>query len=222
MRKDILMDLENGDIKIRKYPPNLYLNVEWDTDLNTVGVGDVVYGICQLPRNMLLEDINGDIGINIPPAGVPNAIKISFIFDEATNRYPFFGFVPIILDTFGNEVTGNMLMGISESLRFRMKFEQTVIQSGLGNLILSPDIITDLSVGESIGQNEFLLLTADVGSIYKYPLTGVGIGKYLNGNIRTSDLPQKIQSQFEIDGMYVSSIKYNEETSEIITNTTEK
>jgi len=139
-----------------------------------------------------------------------------------TNRYPFVGFVPILLDVFGNEITGNMLMNISENSKFRMKFEPTVIQSGLGNLILSSDTITDLSVGESMGQNEFLLLTADVGSIYQYPLTGVGIGKYLNGNIRTSDLPQKIQSQFEIDGMHVSSIKYNEETSEITTNTTEK
>lgn len=73
----------------------------------------------------------------------------------------------------------------------------------------------DLSIVRAIDQNEFFLLIASPGSIAHNPITGVGIVSYLNSDIMSSGLSEKILEEFDLDGMIVQSATLDEETGQI-------
>lgn len=74
----------------------------------------------------------------------------------------------------------------------------------------------DFTVGESTRQHQQLLLIAEPGNIMQHPETGVGTASFLNDE--RDGMATEIRSQFEKDGMKVSSLHVNGEKIEIEAN----
>jgi len=82
------------------------------------------------------------------------------------------------------------------------------------DLLLSPDFDLmiangDFANGESSAQNQHLLLITEAGSLKSQPSTGVGIGSFINDDQATETLKKKIQQEYELDGLSISSLKVN-------------
>lgn len=74
---------------------------------------------------------------------------------------------------------------------------------------------TDMRIGSALTQNKNLLLLSRMGSLYQYPLTGVGLVEYLNSNMQNARLAEKLQSEFLNDGMVVIDATIDSETGEL-------
>lgn len=83
------------------------------------------------------------------------------------------------------------------------------------SIIITDGYERDLDIVRAIDQNEFFLLIASPGSIAHNPITGVGLVSYLNSDIMSSGLAEKINEEFDLDGMIVKSATLDEETGEI-------
>lgn len=68
-------------------------------------------------------------------------------------------------------------------------------------------ITSGLVVGNSVYQQQTLLLVANKGEIKDRPLTGVGLNSFLLDDVGNDALFQEVSSQFSDDGMRVFSAK---------------
>lgn len=91
-----------------------------------------------------------------------------------------------------------------------------------GNLLLYSADETDFIIKPSLEQTKVFLLKATVGNLYQYPTTGVGLISYLHGNFENSNLPGKLQQEFEADGMIIKNAYMDSETGELLLDVTEK
>jgi hypothetical protein len=63
----------------------------------------------------------------------------------------------------------------------------------------------DFVVGESTAQHKQHLIVSYPGEFRQYPIVGVGIGKYLNGE-NLEGLSAELRRQFELDGLNIDSL----------------
>jgi hypothetical protein len=66
----------------------------------------------------------------------------------------------------------------------------------------------DLNVGDCEQQNKELLLLCEKGSLKQYPITGVGLITYLEGEDYAAML-REIRNQFIADGMTVNALNFD-------------
>ena len=66
----------------------------------------------------------------------------------------------------------------------------------------------DFAVGESTAQHEKLLIVSNKGEWRQYPISGVGIGRYVNDEAPGS-LITAINTELKNDGMTVNSLRVN-------------
>lgn len=71
-------------------------------------------------------------------------------------------------------------------------------------------IVSGLRIGDSVYQQQTLLLVANKGEIKHSPLVGVGLNSFLLDDGSNDELYQEIGSQFRRDGMTVRSISFTD------------
>ena len=71
-------------------------------------------------------------------------------------------------------------------------------------------IVSGLKIGDSVYQQQTLLLVANKGEIKHSPLVGVGLNNFLLDDSSNDELYQEIGSQFRRDGMTVRSISFTD------------
>lgn len=74
---------------------------------------------------------------------------------------------------------------------------------------------TDIAIGFSDDQSAQLLSLCAPGNYYRYPLTGVGVTRYLNRVIEHSDLHKVLQEQFEEDQRPVREAIFDNESGKL-------
>lgn len=91
-----------------------------------------------------------------------------------------------------------------------------------GKLLLYSANETDFIIKPSLEQTKVFLLKAAAGNLYQHPTTGVGLIRYLHGNFENSNLPGKLQQEFEADGMIIKNAYMDSETGELLLDVDEK
>lgn len=91
-----------------------------------------------------------------------------------------------------------------------------------GKLLLYSANETDFIIKPSLEQTKVFLLKSAAGNLYQHPTTGVGLIRYLHGNFENSNLPGKLQQEFEADGMIIRNAYMNSETGELLLDAEEK
>lgn len=66
----------------------------------------------------------------------------------------------------------------------------------------------DVFVSECTKQNQKLLIITEKGSLKHEPTAGVGVLSWILDELDSNDLKKEIQSEFEEDGMTVSSLEF--------------
>jgi hypothetical protein len=69
-------------------------------------------------------------------------------------------------------------------------------------------IVSGLKIGDSVYQQQTLLLVTGKGEWKDKPLTGVGINTFLLDDANNDELYQEVRAQFVGDGMTVRSIEF--------------
>lgn len=209
MRTDIPIDYNTGELILRKQPSHFSANFTW------TGEDDYfVYGRCELQNKINIQHLQEGIGAIIPWNSKYKKVKISFwVKDGSNNTHPILNTRNsssyfILQKVNGEELYASELPTISDKQTFSLML--------VNNAAYIYDMYSyDLEICESLEQNKMFLLQCYEGNLYQYPTTGVGLPEYLNGNIQSSLLSEKIKQEFNQDGMYVESASINSDTGEI-------
>ena len=101
----------------------------------------------------------------------------------------------------------SQLLTISES-DFYFQFDGGVAK-------LYSALESDLHIVKADRQNSNMLLACVPSNNYRYPLTGVGLVRWTNGNMDYTHLAERIESEFSDDGISVNSASFDYDTKQL-------
>lgn len=105
-------------------------------------------------------------------------------------------------------VYASELPSISEDSFFVM------LKDGIAQLYASSQ--SDFNVIKAGRQNANCLLACFPGGNYRYPLTGVGLARWVNSNnVESTSLTKVLQDEFSADGVTIRNAAYNYETKQM-------
>lgn len=211
MRTDIAINYDTGDLILKKNIPQFTADFTW---LDEKEDDYYVYGECTFRYGMTEEHLVNGVGIYIPQNNKFKKIKLSFkVIDNSNNTYYLLNSsnkkdMFEALDRDDKPIYASYLPLISEGFSYRATMKDNTIY-------ISDMYSYDLSITESMEQNKMFLLKCNTANLYSFPTTGVGLINYMNGNISSSDLGEKIKEEYNRDGMYVENASINSETGEV-------
>lgn len=167
--------------------------------------------------------LNGDSGVHVHIPYIPEykELKVRFFSDKGngensylTNQSDNSVWFPVLTPDMG-AVYLSAFRIINERNNFRLMPHEGVL------LLYSADE-TDFIIKPSLEQTKVFLLKASAGNLYQHPTTGVGLIRYLHGNFENSNLPAKLQSEFQADGMVIKNAYMDSYTGELLLDVEEK
>ena len=216
MRKDIEIHINTGDIVIKPQNKVKLRPFSWVT--NESGLSRYIYGEIQvpgsIPENII---INNGISFTIPytPKYKEFYIRIRRVFNEDMSSFiqnPVNGSEWFLVKAglYGGEmknVYASQLLLISENL-FYIK-----LNKGYANIYSGNE--SDVDIIPAQRQNANLLLKCLPTNNYRYPLTGVGLVRWVNSNIHYTQLSAVLQREFENDGLMVENASFDLESKDL-------
>ena len=89
-----------------------------------------------------------------------------------------------------------------------------MLKNGIAQLYASSQ--SDFNIIKAGRQNANCLLACFPGGNYRYPLTGVGLARWINSNnVASTSLTKVLQDEFSADGVTVRNAAYNYETKQM-------
>lgn len=79
----------------------------------------------------------------------------------------------------------------------------------------SGKIISGLSIGDTVNQNQFLLLNMNHGELKEYPTVGVGVRDYILSE-EFASLPSAVQESFTADRFKVDEVRIDKQQNLIL------
>lgn len=218
-RQDINMDASCGEVNLadnltdKRIYPFEYLGMDTDR---------YAYGEIRVPGNFesRYNDRDG-IRVHIPYIPQYKELKIRFALEKGDgnesylrNRSDNSTWFTVLSPDLGT-VYLSAFRTVNETNHFNL------ILHG-GKLLLYSANETDFIIKPSLEQTKVFLLKAAAGNLYQHPTTGVGLIRYLHGNFENSNLPGKLQQEFEADGMIIKNAYMDSETGELLLDVDEK
>ncbi len=216
MRKDIEIHIGTGDITLPS--KNNYILRDFQWVLNPTGLSRYIYGEVIVPSNLSEQSIkkNG-VYVSIPytPKYKEFMIRVKRLYDNGSYEFipnPSDGTEWFLVKTaqYGGTIRNaiaSQLLTISES-DFYFQFDGGVAK-------LYSALESDLHIVKSDRQNSNMLLACVPTNNYRYPLTGVGLVRWTNGNMDYTHLAERIESEFSDDGMTVNSASFDYDTKQL-------
>lgn len=88
------------------------------------------------------------------------------------------------------------------------------LQNGIAQLYSSSQ--SDFNIIKAGRQNANCLLACFPGGNYRYPLTGVGLARWINSNnVTSTSLTQVLQDEFSADGVIINNAAFNYDTKQM-------
>lgn len=216
MRKDIEIHINTGDIVMKSQNTVKLRPFSWVA--NVTGLTRYIYGEIQLPGNISEASIHTNgVYLTIPytPKYKEFYIRIRRVFNEELSDFiqnPVDGSEWFLAKSglYGDgmkNVYASQLLTISED-RFYIKLDKGFACLYSGNE-------SDVNIISADRQNANLLLKCFPTNNYRYPLTGVGLMRWINSNIHFTELSSVLQREFEADGMYVKNASFDLESKNL-------
>lgn len=221
-RQDINMDASYGEVNFRDNLTSKQIYSFTCLDEIREDTGRFFYGEISVPGNFG-DRYNNDSGIHVHIPYIPEykELKIRFFLDKGNGESSY------MINRSNNSIWFTVLtpdMGTVYLSAFRTINEQNNFNLLLhkGSLLLYSADETDFIIKPSLEQTKVFLLKASAGNLYQHPTTGVGLIKYLHGNFENSNLPAKLQSEFQADGMVIRNAFMDSSTGELLLDVEEK
>lgn len=216
MRKDIEIHIGTGDITLPSKNSYTLRDFQWVS--NPTGLSRYIYGELIVPSNLSEQSVkkNG-VYVSIPytPKYKEFMVRVKRLYDNGSYEFiqnPSDGsewFLVKVAQYGGNtkNAIASQLLTISES-DFYFQFD-----GGVANLYSALE--SDLHIVKADRQNSNMLLACVPTNNYRYPLSGVGLVCWTNGNMDYTHLAERIESEFSDDGMSVNSASFDYDTKQL-------
>lgn len=213
MRRDIKIDVFTHDINFTSGKARDIYPFGWISNPN--GLERYIYGEIELPMSVSEDMVKTDgVNIVIPYTSIYKEfyIRIKRKIGNSTYVYmqnPVDGSNWFLAKTglYGREKTNayaSRLIEVSES-SYRILINKDVVEIYNGENI-------DFNIAPANAQNKNMLLLCVPGNNYRYPLTGVGLVRFINSNIDYTNLSAVLQREFSNDGVQVIAASYDHNT----------
>lgn len=217
MRKDIELHISTKDTPIEAQNDYKLREFQWVT--NATGLSRYSYGEITIPNTITESSIrNNGFFFTIPytPVYKEFMIRIKRMHDSGSYTY-------VLNLNDGSEwfIVKAGLYGEQEDNVYASQLIQISDDSFYGRiedgyLKLYSASQSDFNIVEADRQNANCLLACNPTNNYRYPLTGVGLVRWINsGHIESGDLAEKLQTEFSADGVTVNNAQYNYDTQSI-------
>lgn len=216
MRKDIEIYIGTGDITLPSKNSYTLRDFQWVS--NPTGLSRYIYGELIVPSNLSEQSVkkNG-VYVSIPytPKYKEFMVRVKRLYDNGSYEFiqnPSDGsewFLVKVAQYGGNtkNAIASQLLTISE-YAFYFQFD-----GGVANLYSALE--SDLHIVKADRQNSNMLLACVPTNNYRYPLSGVGLVRWTNGNMDYTHLAERIESEFSDDGMSVNSASFDYDTKQL-------
>lgn len=217
MRKDIELHIETGDVAIDPQNSPRMRDFRWVNEPSLLS--RYIYGEIDVPYSVSERTVrqNGVFFV-IPHTPIYQEFKIRIrrVNEDGSFLY-------VINEVDGTEwhlvksalyggvlqnVFASTLPTISESGFF------VNLEDGIARLYASSQ--SDFNIVKANRQNTNCMLACFPGGNYRYPLTGVGLARWINStNVVSTDLTKILQAEFSADGCNVRTAAYNYDTKQM-------
>jgi hypothetical protein len=216
MRKDIEIHINTGDMTVD--PVNKPKTYPFNWVENDKGLSRYIYGEIQVPLSVSEASIRTDgLYSSIPytPKYKEFYLRIKRVFSDETSLFVqnpvdgsdwFLARAGLYGNTMKN-VYASQLLTISED-KFYFKLNKECIDIYSGNE-------SDVYIVPANRQNANLLLKCLPTNNYRFPLSGVGLIRWVNSNIHHTELSSVLQREFEADDMYVKNASFDLDTKKL-------
>jgi hypothetical protein len=220
MRKDIELHIQTGDVALDAQNKFKLREFRWVDDEETAAMlSRYIYAEVDVPYSISIRTIqNNGVYFEIPytPKYKEFKMRIRRVYDDGTYEYlqndvdgsHWFLVQASLYGTGLKNVFASMLPAISETSFY------VYLRNGIAELYSSSQ--SDFNIVNANRQNANCLLACFPGGNYRYPLTGVGLARWINAtNVVSTDLTTVLQDEFGADGVTVKNAAYNYDTHQM-------
>lgn len=217
MRRDIELHIKTNDVTLVSTNKIKIRTFRWVS--NPSGLSRYIYGEIDVPAVVSESKVrDGGVFVNIPytPKYKEFMVRVRRVFDDGSfmyiqNRRDGSEWFSAQVGMYGSDKKNcyaSLLYTISEGTYYiSLKDEIATIYSS---------IQSDFNIVDANRQNANCLLACFPSNSYRYPLTGVGLARWINAhNINAGNLAEIINREFAEDGVIVKNATYNYDTQQM-------
>lgn len=194
MVQDIKIDINNKDIKVdTKLYKKIFFSITWDG-----------------PNFTIIPPLGHTINIDIEPVYIKIPYK-PLTEELSMDNRPCYG----TIDGKYIRLTPAKLMLINSDGFYCISGNKD------GSCTIYSACETDFTIANADNQTARLMCLCAPGKNYRYPITGVGISKYLNSIIERTDIGNRLVSEFQSDNISLDDATYDVETKKLNLGLTE-
>lgn len=217
MRRDIQIHIQTGDIALSSQNQYKTRDFQWVQSLT--GLSRYIYGEIVVPSGLSANTIyEKGLYVTIPytPIYKEFMVRVKRLYENGLYEYlqnPVDGTEWFVVKSnlYGVKGQGNVyasqLMTIADN-DYYFQFDK-----GILNVYSAAE--SDLNIVQANRQNSNMLLACVPTNNYRYPISGVGLIRWMNGNMDYTALADTIQSEFADDGVVVNSASFDYDTNQL-------
>lgn len=217
MRKDIEIHIGTGDITLPS--KNNYLLRDFQWVQNPTGLSRYIYGEIIVPSNLSANILyNKGVYTAIPytPIYKEFMVRIKRLYENGLYEYlqnPADGteWFVVKCNLYGTHGCKNVYASQLKTIADNDYYFQ--FDKGILNVYSA--IESDLKIVKANRQNSNMLLACVPTNNYRYPISGVGLIRWVNGNMDYTALADTIKSEFTDDGVVVNSASFDYGTHQL-------
>lgn len=217
MRKDIEIHIGTGDITLPS--KNNYQLRDFQWVQNPIGLSRYIYGEIIVPSNLSANTLyNKGVYAAIPytPIYKEFMVRIKRLYENGLYEYlqnPADGTEWFVVKC--NLYGTNEYKNVYASQLKMVADNDYYFQFDKGKLNVYSAMKSDLNIVKANRQNSNMLLACVPTNNYRYPISGVGLIRWMNGNMDYTALADTIKSEFTDDGVVVNSASFDYDTHQL-------
>lgn len=217
MRKDIEIHIGTGDITLPS--KNNYQLRDFQWVQNPTGLSRYIYGEIIVPSNLSANTLyNKGVCAAIPytPIYKEFMVRIKRLYENGLYEYlqnPADGTEWFVVKC--NLYGTNGYKNVYASQLKMVADNDYYFQFYKGILNVYSAMESDLNIVKANRQNSNMLLACVPTNNYRYPISGVGLIRWMNGNMDYTALADTIKSEFTDDGVVVNSASFDYDTHQL-------
>ena len=217
MRKDIEIHIGTGDITLPSKSSYQLRDFQWVQ--NPTGLSRYIYGEIIVPSNLSANTLyNKGVYTAIPytPIYKEFMVRIKRLYENGLYEYlqnPADGteWFVVKCNLYGTKKCKNVYASQLKMIADNDYY----FQFDKGTMKVYSAMESDLNIVKANRQNSNLLLACVPTNNYRYPISGVGLIRWMNGNMDYTALADTIKSEFTDDGVVVNSASFNYDTHQL-------
>lgn len=217
MRKDIEIHIGTGDITLPS--KNNYQLRDFQWVQNPTGLSRYIYGEIIVPSNLSANTLYNKgvyAAILYTPIYKEFMVRIKRLYENGLYEYlqnPADGTEWFVVKC--NLYGTNGYKNVYASQLKLIANNDYYFQFDKGVLNVYGAMESDLNIVKADRQNSNMLLACVPTNNYRYPISGVGLIRWMNGNMDYTALADTIKSEFTDDGVVVNSASFDYDTHQL-------